>query len=469
MEIKDQGEYLRAKIRLLELQEQETIYRNTHKIEFWQPLPHQARALEYFLNGKKTVVLQGGNRIGKTVFWVNVVGACCLGYRPWDRGPTPFGRKPIRCRVLCVDWETAARDMIIPAMKEWFPVGSYVTKKNNVGVEATFFFPGTGSVIELVTHVQETKQQEGWSGHIAVFDEPPPRDKYIANKRGLVDYGGVAILSMTAVYESWILDEIVLKQDPNIGAVTEVPMRANTFLKEADIKDFESSLTEDEKKARVEGGWLQLQGLVYKEFSQDKHVVAPFEIPTDWPVVACIDIHLSIPQAVGFYAVDKFGRHYAIDEIWQNMTPEDIADAIIRKKKTLAWNIRRVYIDPLAKGDSQYMKNRVGIPDSFSVISDKLRAEGIVTELASKDKHSGILAVKHLLEGPNKMPGLFFFSTCRRHIWEIMRYNYTKEGELSDENDHFMENLYRFILTGTRYLPPDIYTKKLQYARPGLI
>jgi hypothetical protein len=92
------------------------------------------------------------------------------------------------------------------------------------------------------------------------------------------------------------------------------------------------------------------------------------------------------------------------------------------------------------------------------VIRDRLSDHGIELHVASKDKDSGIINVEKWLEGPNKMPILFFFRNLNRiekegHIWEIQRWVYNDQGKPKDESDHFMENLYRYSLVGNKWSP----------------
>jgi hypothetical protein len=367
-----------------------------------------------------------------------------------------------------VDWEHHAKEVIVPALKEWLPEGTYETRKNNVGVETYWNFFETQSTIELMTHSQETKIHEGWKGHIVWSDEPLPKDKYTANKRGLIDYSGIFIMTMTALYEPWILDEIVLDPEMNAGLVLEVPMRANPLLREEDIKNFARGLTEEEKSVRIDGGWLQLAGRVLKKFDKDKHIVNDFETPTDWPVIAVIDIHLNKPQAIGFYGCDKFDRIFAVEEIWEHLTPEQIGDEIVKRKFTYP-RLKEAFIDPLAKGDNLFIQNRVNIEDTFTIISKKLAPYGIRLQVASKDKSSGIQNINSRLEGMNGMPGIFFQRKCKRHAWEAIRWIYDKDGVPQKENDHFMENIYRATLTGLHYTAPGLFSAKLDYGKSGVV
>ena len=418
-------------------------YKETHGSEYFKPYEYQERFLELITGGKKVVVLQGSNQIGKTMCGAILMDTFCNCRQAFDwRGRAlerVFGNRPIKARIVASDWEHSCNEVIVPKLKEIVVKGTYVTRKNNIGVEAFWQFK-TGSTIELMTHSQETKYHEGWTGDVVWADEPIPQDKFIANRRGLVARGGVFIMTMTAISEPWIMDEIILSNRSHIGVVTEIPMRANKSLTEEDIKNFEDDIPADQRLARIEGGWLQLIGRVLKEFNKDIHVIDQFKIPPDWPVTPFIDIHLNKPQAVSFYAVDKHGRRYVIDEIWENISPEEIADEIIRRKVKNAWDIDTVFIDPLAKGDSAYVKNRgLMIEDSFTIIANKLAGYQIQLLGASKDKDSGVRNIKTWLQGINKMPVLFFFNSLPSydgaygHLYEINRWIYDKEGKPAKE------------------------------------
>jgi hypothetical protein len=466
--IKSERDILKLELKLAQLKAQKERYETQNRIEFWKPWLHQQKALDFIHSGKSTVLIQGSNRIGKTVFGVCVLGSGCLGYQPWNGAASVWGNQPIRCRIICVDWEHHAQEVIVPTLKEWLPEGSYETSKNNVGVEAYWTFPKTGSTIELLTHAQDTKIHEGWKGHIVWADEPLPRDKYTANKRGLVDYRGTFLLTLTALYEPWIMDEIALKNDTSIGKVLEVPITANPLLDVQAIKEFEDALPEEERIARIKGGWLQLVGQVWNHFDMNVHIVDQFEVPCDWAVTALIDFHLALPQAIGFYAFDKQDREWVIDEVWEHGSPEFVANKLIHMKKKHDWNLIDVFIDPLAKGDTAYIKQRgLDIEDTYSVIERLLAPHNMRLHVASKDKTSGVRNVNDRFKGMNNIPSLYIFKKCERHIHEIPRWVRDKDGKPRDENDHMCENLYRSTLTGVKYYPPSMFSGKINNPNKG--
>ncbi len=232
------------------------------------------------------------------------------------------------------------------------------------------------------------------------------------------------------------------------------------FLKKARDTDL------DEKPTRFFGMFKKLVGLVIKNFEREKHIIPSSKdergndcIPPDWVVTVMIDIHLSKPHAISFFGCDKHNRHYYIDEYWINCSAEEIADLIIRKKRLDGWNINNAYIDVFSKGDN-YMQNKMDVEDSYTIISDRLSEEGIYLQGAEKDKESGFRNIRTWLGGPNKLPILYFFDTLQSNgsnvhngvLYEIQRLGFDKTGKVEKIDDDFMENLYRYTLTGTEYL-----------------
>lgn len=418
--------------------------------------PHEKQQPVYddVFNKKKGVVFQGGNRSGKTFWLITQTLALLYGKEFWgDRRELPF-KPPVKARLLGEDWTFHIGGVLIPLLEEMAP--DYLIKRkkrNQVGIDYLWEFYN-GSSLELMTYEQDVKKFEGWHGHFFAADEPMPRGKYIALKRGLVDYGGIFLMSFTPLSEAWIFDEIVTSGNLDFG-IHFVDIKDNPHLGEEEIKDFEASLTDDEKEARLRGQWMHLSGLVYKEFNHNTHVIPPFEggeIPRRYTCYAAVDFHSRLPHAISIVAVDRNNHIVICDEIWRHGSPNDIADWLID------WHLKRhpletIIIDALSKGDG----NQYGGYSSHDVIDERLSAFGIPLEVGSKDVSNGIRAVQDSLMSRNNLPALFVHPHCEKHIYEFTHYLWptqrdktaehrTPSQKPQDKDDHFMENLRRLVV-----------------------
>jgi hypothetical protein len=346
-------------------------------------------------------------------------------------------------------------------LKEWCPAGEIAeTKKNNQGIDYFWVFKN-GSILEILTYEQKTDLMEGWSGHVVGADEPMPRDKYIALKRGLVDFDGLFLMGFTPLKEPWIYDELIVKPNDTV-AVFNLDIRDNPYMDEKAIAEFEQSLTDDEKEARIHGKWLHLQGLVYKNFNKDIHVVKDFVIPQKWTVRIHIDTHPRTEQALVFLATDERNIWYVNKEIFKHGAPEDIVDWII-DYHVHTHRVHEVIIEPGSKGDENRGES------TFSIIQKGLARKGIVLKEATKDLESGIRVVQDALKSRNGLPSLFILEDCERTIYEFGHYIWddwrNKEGRTEknkprDKDDHMLEGIYRLLL-----MPP-MYVDQVAQSRP---
>ena len=418
-------------------------------------------------------------------------------------------KPPVNIIITGEDWKLHLGRVIVPELKKWAPVGLYKTRKNEQGVDFYWDWHNK-STFTLMSYTQEDDLFESFRAQGAWEDEPPPKTKHIALSRGLLLDNGKTLLTLTPLKEAWILDEIVLSGRKDIGVVDKLKITDNPDLVRSDhdvlvdlgltleqrrefwglllYEDLERKTPVADKGHRAEkflekvvpaarydelaklkilkfikdidpadvpprvfGEFKSLVGRVLKEFDINKHVIKPFEVPTNWPVTVMIDFHLSTPQAISYWAVNKQEINYCIGETWKNLSADEIADDIVRKIKACGWNITEAYIDPLSKGDTQYLRNRLGsnLRDTFSILEERLVDHGITLYVASKDKESGVKNLQTWLKGPNGQPTCYVFDTCERHIYEVGRWVFDDKGKPSkDCCDHFMENAYRYTLVG---------------------
>ncbi len=437
--------------------------------------------------------------------------------------PSSLGKKPpVSIRLTGQDWNSQLGGVVVAGIKEWFPLADFDIQKKGRTVEC-FFTHKNGSTLELMAHTQEVETYEGWRGDGWAADEPPPYNIYKPMARGLAERHGKVLLFTTPLSQAWMLDELVRggrtgvevlkdltlydnegsflydskilhelglrgdvtpywrkageEQQEFFRLITDVDdkgLAAEAFLRERcnDVEDMERKILDliflrkardtdiEEKPSRFFGLFKQLMGLVIKNFDRTKHIIeAPEKIPTDMVVTVMLDVHYNKQAAISFYGCDKHNMHYAIDEYWVNATPAEIAGIIIRKKRIDGWNIEDVYIDPLSKGDNINTNLMPDLESTFTIMDDLLSDENISLTSALKDVGSGIRNIRSWLDGPNKIPILYFFDTLqsvkdgqRGVVHDIQRVSFNDDGKVDKVNDDFFENLYRYTLTGTEYV-----------------
>ena len=452
-------------------------YREDNRILFFDsigmpgPNPRQAEILDAWEDVcYRTFTITGGNRLGKTTILTLIAIATLRGEYPWDHKNSRKARptkithlfphnQPRKIRYIGQDWKEHIQDVVIPELKKWWPKEWKVKRRGNGIIRDTEWIDEkTGSELNILSNRQDPGVHEGWAGDLIIYDEPPRRDIYIANARGLVDREGREFIAATLLGEPWIHKDIINKKlpdgkpDPTVYNVqAESSVNVGYGISQKGLDEFASKLTEQEFKARIKGIPSYMEGLVYPDYKgsyKDKggHLCQRFDIPTDWPVDVAIDYHPREKQALLFTAVDDRNEKYACEEIWDNGDAEWIADCLIRRREIYRYST--IIVDPLAKGDKNNQNT------AFDRIAAKLAPYGLVIQVASKDKPTGILDVKRHLKGPNNTPSMWFFDDLVNTIREIEGYMWDKDtGKPVDKDDHMMENLYRTMLLGTKYIP----------------
>jgi len=454
----------------LHKRDEDYIWQKQHKLEnklnyFVRPNPLQRDLLNAWVEPKyKIFTFTGGNRIGKTTIGTILAFSTMFGYFPWSNHRLAFNHgQPRKVRYIGQDWEKHIMQVVVPCLREWWPKEREVeTKKNNMGVPALWTDKTTGSTLEIMSNNQESDLHEGWSGDLIVYDEPPKRDIRIANARGLIDRNGRELFCMTLLKEAWVHQEVINarledgKPDTTVFNVTgDIFQNVGFGITEEGVNQFIKTLTEDEKSARIYGKPSYLSGLVYPQFKRSTHLVERFDIPLDWLVDIAIDIHPREKQALLFIATDPREDRYVFHEVFDHGDGHWVGEQVVRVVARNKLRVNRIIVDPLAKGDKN-MPNT-----TFDVIDGVLQAHGMVLDLATKDKQSGIIEVKRHLKGPNNKPSLFFFDDLRETIKELEGYMYDEDKQKPvDKEDHMMENLYRLLLLDTRWYPLDPYDEE---------
>lgn len=114
-------------------------------------------------------------------------------------------------------------------------------------------------------------------------------------------------------------DIVVCNVTGNKKVFVPATVRDNTILMKNDpnyVKRLEN-LPEKERKAFLEGDWDIFEGQYFGEFTQDTHVIEPFQIPMHWKKYVSLDYGLDM-FAVLWYAIDTKENVYVYKELHES-------------------------------------------------------------------------------------------------------------------------------------------------------
>lgn len=184
------------------------------------------------------------------------------------------------------------------------------------------------------------------------------------------------------------------------------------------------SLPEKLRKAVRDGDWDVFEGQVFMEWSRDKHVVEPFEIPEWWTRFMSLDWGYTKPYAVHWHAVSPDGQVITYRELYgyggkPNEGSQEDADVVARKIRDL---------ERSASGKIEKISYRVADPSIWSktghtgpTIAEAFAGEKIVFGPADNDRKQGLAQVHSRLTGWNFgtekwIPGWVIFPQCTHLI-----------------------------------------------------
>ena len=421
--------------------------------------------MRYFI-----ALYSAANGVGKTTTMAAALAEMMWptpGGHSWMKGPL-FTNFPYLKKIRIVS-DPHVVSSIISEMKQWFPKDRYETQKGRKSYEA-LWQTDTGFTIEIMTYDQDPKEFEGGNLGFIWCDEPPPKNIHKANVARLRNGGQLAITATPLKGSEWMYDEILANPDNQAGLRTFVEATIEDackihgirgHLEHENILKIVSQYDEDEKQARIYGKFQHLTGLVFKAFEPTIHVIKPFDISMrNFTVYQFLDPHPRTPDAVAWYAVDRFGRKFVIDELFANV--DGIGELAKRiKSKDSQYRMEGRWCDASAFIEDQHNETS---------LARKLGVHGLHYEKASKARASADRRIKDALNftliGDKllKAPEIFIFDNCKRHIWEMQHYRWdewtgknaekhTQKQKPMDKDDHMIENLGRFLFSEVGFVP----------------
>lgn len=408
---------------------------------------------------KRIFCLTGSDKFGKTTMGVVLVISLLIGYWPWDPKKTPISNPPVIVRWIGQDWAVHIKTVLEPMLDEWWPKDFGVKTLSNLGVKATWNCENK-SILYLLSNRQDPAVHAGKDPHYVLYDEPPEREIYIENARGLSattddppGLEGRTFISASLIRKAWMHREIIKRRNPDgtpdrsvFNVHGEIYDNEGYGMTAAGIAEYAKNLKPEEKQVRLYGKPGYMQGLIYPQFDREIHLKKRFKIPLNYLVNIAIDCHPAKENAVLFWAIHPANYIYICDEIWMHGDGTDIADEIIRRITRNAYNVNAVLIDHSAKGD----KNQKAT--TFKKIEDVLFRHKLMLETYRKDEDGGIKTVRNLLLGPNNEPSLFVFDDLPVFIRQIEGYMWDpKTNKPVDDDNDMMDNAYALANKDTQW------------------
>lgn len=209
-------------------------------------------------------------------------------------------------------------------------------------------------------------------------------------------------------------------------------LRDNRYLGAEYVANLQMTGSPDLVRAWLDGDWTVIAGAFFPEFSLERHVVAPRELPSHWLRFRAMDWGSAKPFSVGWYAVSdgeleefprgaliKYREWYGVrrtpdggfePNVGLKLTAEEVAAGI--KEREADGEVRYGVIDPSAFAQD-------GGP---SIAERMYRSHGVKWDRADNRRVAAAGAMggwdqlRARLKGEDERPMLYLFSTCEHTI-----------------------------------------------------
>lgn len=280
--------------------------------------PWDQRRLVASLSHPLTLAL-GGNRSGKTYAILEAAVAFAMGgdhpaVRCWtEDNDLPAGLIPDGPGQVILVAQTGAVSIALhrKPLQALLPAAGVASWNLNTPAEARIEITVPGHTRPAVIWFKSCdaghRKFKGSEVRFAAITEEPEGDegRLILEElmRGASSVGGRVVLDMTPQNGmTWVYDD--LHQGRRYGCqVVEIDTTHNTLVPDyAGVQRWLGSLTDDERRVRQRGQFVDRKGLIYVEWSRGTgdrwgpgSVCTPFEIPPEWPRFRAADLGLDDP------------------------------------------------------------------------------------------------------------------------------------------------------------------------------
>lgn len=455
------------------------IKRRLEKNPLWRYLPHEGELgyrLEHGLpldgsesrgqqefheipRGLDNGAYVAGNRAGKTHAGVadcliqtlprEVLPPWLHQYKRWDV-PGDF-----RVRIVGVDLSNWLKKVMLPKIRRLCPPsalhGGHFDKAYNDRDRLLTF--ADGSWWDFLTHDMDIDAFAGAEFNMVYFDEEPPgekgRQQYEESSGRLADRDGdmrwtlTPLLGLNFVYYELTDSKGNPRQDDEVHVVLG-DIDHNPHMSERGKQKFLKKFAKQPLKmqARKSGRWVHFEGLIYPDYSEHRHVVAPKPVPRASeeamplvPIYCAIDpgINENHKAALGF-AWHGFDDVLEFFHVWKESgaTVADVAAEYHRVCELLRVRPRWRVIDPSALNRNHQTGRSV---------QDEYRKHRIYTIGGQNNREAGFNAVTERLRSDRIR---FHAGACEELIEEFPLYRWKGQKRSAAEDAPKAEPIKRF-------------------------
>ena len=402
---------------------------------------------EALLNlGRETTAVIGGNRSGKSEIGAMLCVAWAAGrkeqwVRDWLRiNKLPPDLIPIKQSNVWVSSLSYSDGLayLRPKLDLYLPKGTkrYFWNSQN---QARAVLP-EGGVITCKSADSGAEKYQGSSVSLIWLDEEHPESVYSECLLRTVDTKGKILLTLTPVKGlSWI-EDMFISQKLDGHNVYKISSLDNPWISSRKIRQSVQHMSNESQQTRLFGDFTKQIGLIYPEFTFDKHLYKGHIDPL-WPRFRAID----------------FGTRHPFCCLWGALGPDKtiyIYRELYQTEKTTIENGKD--INRLSKDD----------PEVVWTVADPESRDGRLT-LARSCKISTYPAPKHVgvIQSINMVKEylhldvegkahLFISPSCKNLINEFRKYRWAKGDRdyPKKSNDHALDALRYLIIMMERYL-----------------
>ena len=289
--------------------------------------------------------------------------------------------------------------------------------------------------LEEATHFTEEQMRFLTTCNRTTRKDFSPRMYYTCNP-GNVGHAWVKRLFIDRLYAE--------NENPNDYLFIPARIYDNKVLLEADpnyIRQLEA-LPEELRRAHLDGDWDVHAGQYFREFSRDRHVIEPFEIPSWWRRFRSMDWGYNDPCCVLWHAVDGENRVYTYRELYV--------------RETRAGEVASMVLE-LSRGES--ISYTVASPDMWQkrgavlsgaggfegeTLAELFTTSGLSLTPADNSRVPGWNRVRDFLAvAPDGRPNWLCFSDCRNLIRQLpaLQFDQHNREDAADGDDHAPEAL----------------------------